>query len=205
MLFRSGGIHSALLASFGLTGPSTIVEGKRGFCAIFSTQSDPSAITKDLGDAFTVVNATYKLFPTNGGIHTSIVAVDRLVREHGFTAADVVRIRAALPEKVILHGAGIRYPRDVISAQFSLAYSLALRLIKGQNALESYTDATLWTDPTLVRIMDMVETSVDPASEGELDHMATVTIDLKDGRSLKATEKYRKGSPQNPEIGRAHV
>jgi 2-methylcitrate dehydratase PrpD len=193
-----GGLQAAFLASFGLTGPSTIVEGKRGFCAVFSTRSDPSVITKGLGKVFNLPRATFKLFPTNGGTHTSIVALNKLMTEHRFKASDVLRIRAGLPDKVLLHGAGIRYPHDVISAQFSLAYSLALRLVKQDNALEFYRDERLWRDPALTKVMDLVETYADPAAEGDHDHMATITVDLKDGRSLQAVELHRKGSPENP-------
>jgi 2-methylcitrate dehydratase PrpD len=41
-----GGIQAALLAQLGLTGPPTIIEGKRGFLKVFADQSQPEEITR---------------------------------------------------------------------------------------------------------------------------------------------------------------
>src|SRR5262249_45044303 len=64
--------------------------------------------------------------------------------------------------------------------------------------LYNYMKPELWTDPEMVRLMECVETYADPEAEGEKMNLATVRIDLKDGRSLNAVETYPKGSPKNP-------
>ena len=197
-LAARGGIHSAFLAQFGLTGPITIIEGPRGFCSIFATQSDPSGITPGLGRSFNISNTVFKMYPAIGGVHTAISAAERLFAAHRMAPADIVRIRVGLPEKVLLHGAGITQPRDVIGAQFSLAFSLALALSGTGNALEHYTNPRLWRDATLVDVMRKVEPYALPEAVGDKDHMATVGIELRDGRKLEATELYMKGSPKNP-------
>jgi 2-methylcitrate dehydratase PrpD len=192
------GVNSALLASFGLTGPETIIEGKRGFCRLFSTQSDPSKITRDLGRSFNIGNAWIKQYPATGPVHTSIMAAARLRQEHGLAAADIARIRIAVAETSLLHGGGIVAPSDVIGAQFSFAYSVALRFHKGSNDLADYVNAALWRDPQILDLMRKVELEADPAAAGELLHMARMSVETHDGRTLSATESYPIGAPKNP-------
>ena len=197
-LAARGGIHSALLAQFGLTGPATIIEGERGFCRIFSTRCDLSQLTSGLGQSFNIKNTWFKIYPATAPVHTSISATARLLAEHAFEPADVSRIRLRIAETSVMHGAGIRQPKDVIGAQFSVAYSVALQIAKGRNDLCDYMNADLWSDPEIVALMDKVEVAADPEARGELSHMATVTIDLADGRSVTLREKYPPGTPPNP-------
>jgi 2-methylcitrate dehydratase PrpD len=193
-----GGIDSAFLAKFGLTGPSTIIEGKRGFCRIFATECDPSAITPGLGETFNVTNSGFKMYPTIGGVQTSIAAAESIVRKQEISPADIARVRVGLAEKVLLHGAGIRVPDDVIGAQFSLAFSLALTFSGMGNHLEHYMNAGLWRDPHLVDLMMKVETYAHPDATGINERLANVEVELKDGRKFEATELHQKGSPKNP-------
>jgi len=124
-----GGVHAALLAQFGLTGPPTIIEGKRGFCNLFAAQARPARILEDLGSRFSLDAISFKMYPTVGALHTSIAAVTRLVDEHGIVAGNVAKVRVGVAKGTLLHGASIREPHDVVSAQFSLAYSIALGIV----------------------------------------------------------------------------
>ena len=131
-----GGINSALLAQFGLTGPVTIVEGQRGFCRLFSTQFDISKITAGLGEVYNITNTWFKIYPATGSVHTSIRAtVDPRQCGRNIKAEDVTCIRIRIAETSLLHGGGIRQPQDVVGAQFSFAFSVALQIVKRRNDL----------------------------------------------------------------------
>ncbi len=58
-----GGIQAAMLAQLGLTGPPTIIEGKRGFLKVFADQVEPEEITRDLGREFKIMRIWFKLYP----------------------------------------------------------------------------------------------------------------------------------------------
>jgi 2-methylcitrate dehydratase PrpD len=193
-----GGIHSAQLAQFGLTGPRTIIEGKRGFCNIFATQSDPSVITQGLGQTFGVVNTAYKTYPAVGGIHTAIGGVEFLVAQHDIKADQIENIDIGLAQGALLHGAGIGKPYDVVSAQFSLAFSLALAVVKRNNDLSHYMDPATWHDVEINNVIDRVTAHANPAAVGEKHQLASVAIRLKDGRLFETIVPFRKGSPKNP-------
>jgi 2-methylcitrate dehydratase PrpD len=192
------GVNSAMLAKFGLTGPPTIIEGRRGFCNIFAEQSDPARITAGLGDGFKIVNASFKMFPAVGGVHTVIAAVDRLVREYDLRPAQVDKVSIGLAEKRMLHGASITRPNDVASAQFSFAYSVALAICKRANQLADYMNPMLWGDAEMITVMDRVDAHPDAAAQGNKINRAAVVIRTKDGRKLEAVEDYPKGTPPNP-------
>jgi 2-methylcitrate dehydratase PrpD len=193
-----GGVHSALLAKFGLTGPPTIVEGKRGFGQIFSTKFDPAKITSRLGETFNIANTWFKVYPVNGNIHTPIAGTARLVAEHDIKPEQVERIRVGVSEAALLHGAGIRQPEDVIGAQFSLVFSLALALVKRNNVLSDYMKPALWRDPMINDLIGRIDLYALSEAKGEKLHASVVAIELKDGRVVEATELYPKGTPPNP-------
>ena len=197
-LAARGGIHSALLAKFGLTGPRTIIEGKRGFCAVFADQSDVQRVTRELGASYNIRNAWFKLYPAVGGVQTAISTVSTLVAKHDLRPRDIARIRIGITESALLHCAAIHEPHDAVGAQFSLAYSVALAVVRRSNDLDHYMQPACWNDPDIGNVMQRVEAYADPAALGDKDFMATTTIVLNDGRSLQAVEVYPRGSPMNP-------
>jgi 2-methylcitrate dehydratase PrpD len=206
------GILAAYLAREGLTGPPTILEGRRGVVRMFGRVEDPSYIVDGLDDRswFAVQGRTVKVFPTVGTIPTSIQALAAIMAEHTFSPADVSRVDVWIQPNALLHGASITEPTDTISAQFSLAFSLGLRLVRGANNLPDYMNPQLWTDPDILRIGQLLHVHGDP-SYGQKDDPASgtsinwqtvngarVRVELNDGRLLEAEEPYRKGSKWNP-------
>ena len=57
------GIQAAMLAQLGLTGPPTIIEGKRGFLKVFADQIEPEEITRDLGSDFKIMRHLVQALP----------------------------------------------------------------------------------------------------------------------------------------------
>jgi len=98
----------------------------------------------------------------------------------------------------VLHCCGIVQPSDVIGAQFSLAFSVALALAGRGHDLALYMDPQVWSDPELVAIMPRVHGYLDEAATGRLRRCATVTIALRNGQVLRTVEPYMTGSPDLP-------
>ena len=197
-LAARGGIQSAMLAQYGLTGPETIIEGKRGFCHIFAEKSKPELIVKDLGQTFNIRNAWVKMYPAIATIHTAIAAVSELIDKYDFKPKEVVDIRVGIAEHSLLHGGAIDQPTDVTSAQFSLGFSIALRIAKRANDLNLYMDATLWDDEEIIGLSRKVRAYAHPDAHGDRRTLACVDIKLADGRTCHASQEYPRGSPKNP-------
>jgi 2-methylcitrate dehydratase PrpD len=90
-------------------------------------------------------------------------------------------------------------PTDVVSAQFSARFGLALRLIKGGNQFKDYSEQNI-RDPRILALARKVKYIVDE----ELEKMppdsnpAKVTIKLKNGAVYRERVDYSKGTIKNP-------
>ncbi len=196
-----GGLRAALLAQLGLTGPATIFEGERGILKAMSGNSDVAPIVKDLravNDHPALYHAAMKRFPVNASQHSPIELLDKLVSEHDIDARQVVKIRVSVNEGILLHGGTIDQPKEVIEAQFSLRFSLALRMLKGNNDLQHYLDRALWSDPAMLEIGKTIELLCDPTATGPRRFACAMSIQLSDGREVRGVLEAPKGSYQNP-------
>jgi 2-methylcitrate dehydratase PrpD len=198
-LGSKGGVQSALLAQRGLTGPPTILEGKRGILNTFLDHYRPEGIVSDLGRRWDLLPfVTFKPYATLGMLHTSIQALDEILKANPIKPDEVERIDVGLHEYLLMHGATIVEPHDNVSSQFSLAYSLALRLVKGSNDLDLYLDEKLWHDPEVIGAARKVKAYANAEATGDKKASARMKVQLKEGRTLENYQPYRKGSQQNP-------
>ena len=196
-----GGLRSALLAQLGLTGPPTIFEGERGILKVMSGSCNIEPIVKDLrtgSEHPALYHAAMKRFPVNASQHAPIELLDNLVREHSIDPGQVAKIKVEVNEGILLHGGTIYRPKEVIEAQFSLRFSLALRLLKGNNDLQHYLDAAMWSDPALLEIGRKIELLADPTATGPRRFACAMSVELSDGREVGGSLAAPKGSYNNP-------
>ena len=193
-----GGLQAAMLAKLGLTGPPTIIEGKRGFCRAFADEYDLDAITRDLGKDFKIMRVWFKVYPCVATVQGVIDTLAKIMEEHPLTPADVEEIRVGISETSLTHGGAIYEPTDVASAQFSLPFSLALRLLKRDNDLSLYMDSKLWSDPVVLATAKKVKSYADRKAKGDQNYNTTMEVKLAGGKSFKAFQQYPPGSPLNP-------
>lgn len=193
-----GGIQAAMLARLGLTGPPTIIEGKRGFCRVFADHYDMDVITKDLGMDFKIMRVWFKMYPCVATVQGVIDTLAKIIEQHKLRPDDVEKIQVGIAETSLAHGGAIYEPNDVASAQFSLPFSLALRLLKNDNDLSLYMDSKLWTDPKMLALAKKVKSYADPEARGDKNYSTRMEIKLVDGRTVKTYQEYPRGCPLNP-------
>ncbi|MBI2861694.1 MAG: MmgE/PrpD family protein, partial [Chloroflexi bacterium] len=194
-----GGVQAALLAQRGLTGPATIFEGKRGILHTFADSDAVGLLTDGLGEQFKIFETLVKIYPTVGVHIGPLEVLSGMLKANPIDHRQVRSVRVGVVEHGVLHGGGaIYHPHDVISAQFSLPFSIALRLVKGNNSLTSYMDPKLWVDGDILRVADAVTVYGLPEAKGLKQRASKVEITLADGRKQEGYEEFPKGSPQNP-------
>ena len=195
----SGGVRSAMLAVLGLTGPPTIFEGKRGVLRSFGGECNPEPMTKDLGSQFGVMHAAIKSFPVIAGQHSPIQLLSKLIDENGIRPGEVKKIEVGANEVFLMHVDTIYEPKQVIEAQVSLRFSLAIRVLKRSNDLRLYMDPRVWRDPEVLEMERKIHFYIDPAAkDGEHKFLCNMKITLLDGRVLEGSLPYHKGTPKNP-------
>ncbi len=196
-----GGLRSALLAQIGLTGPPTIFEGERGILKVMSGGCNVEPIVKDLhtgNEDLALFHAAMKRFPVNASQHSPIELLDNLVRKHNLKPEQVIRIEVAVNEGILLHGGTFYQPKEVIEAQFSLRFSLALRLLEGNNDLRHYLDSSMWNDSAILIVGKKIELLSDPTAVGQRRFACQMKIRLTDGQEVSGSLEAPKGSYKNP-------
>jgi 2-methylcitrate dehydratase PrpD len=191
------GIQSALLAKYGLTGPGTIFEGQRGILRLFAGQENPEAMTLNLSEGAGIMHNCMKQYPTNASQQAPINAMAALLEQHRFTAEQIERVDVGLNKGVAMHCGSVYEPREVIQAQFSLAFSLAIRVIKGSNDLSLYMDERLWRDPEVLKLAHKVRFYPVPEIRDEQKHGCRMRV-IARGQTMEADLDYPKGSFKNP-------
>jgi 2-methylcitrate dehydratase PrpD len=187
------GTEAALLAQLGLTGPATIFEGHRGVFAMFGGVPEGTVPDAQAWDRWQILDTMFRFIPAIAATHPPLDALRKLREAHGVSPQDVQAIRVGLPAWVVGHGAAITRPRDAISAQFSLAWGIALQLVTGGNRPQDYFDQDLWTDPRLLAIADLVEPVAMDIPAGDPGLSARVEVTLLDGTRLAAYQPGFRG------------
>jgi 2-methylcitrate dehydratase PrpD len=191
------GLEAAELARCGLTGPATVFEGRRGLLRLFGDGGDLEAM-EAVWHRWLVLETIVRFYPSVATNHAPLDAVRALRAEHGIKPDDLARIRVGLVEFAVGHGASITRPRDAISAQFSLAFSIGLQFVTGSNAPADYFDEGRRTDPEILAIADLVEPYPMPIPAGDPIFSSAVEIELKDGTIHRAYQAGFRGHPSHP-------
>ena len=196
-LASRSGAEAALLAEAGLTGPLTIFEGKRGIYRLFSEGQGPNIERYWRGD-FHILETMFKLHPCAGTLHAAIDCVAKIQADHGVQAEDVEDIEVGLVDWALPHGATIVLPKDVISAQFSLAFALGLQMVTGAAAIDDFLNPAKWSDDAIQSIAQKVRPVADSVPQGATELFARATLTTKDGarsRSIAAGLPRVAGTP----------
>jgi len=193
------GIRGALLAKHGLTGPPTILEGKWGFLRVVCKQTDFSPILDGLGNEWVILETGIKRYCACLFAHTAIEGCEKIRQENAFAPDEIKMVTVGACKLGLLHVGTIREPRDIGSAQFSLAFSVALNLVKHGNSIQQYTEKNL-TDPDVLRLSRQIRLVEDSEAEQEFPAKwaSRVTIELKDGRVLSQYVNSVKGQWMDP-------
>ncbi len=199
------GVRAALFAQAGITGPHSIIEGEKGFCKVFAGEYDLSRLTDGLGSHYHLLDNGLKPYSCCHLIHAAFDALDNARDETPLTPDNVKSITVATnSEPILSHIGSITEPTDILGAQFSLPFSMAMRLhhggrgVKGGNGFWDYVDVDC-ADPALVETARKVKVTVAQNDKWErVDEGAGLEIETTDGRKIEACVPFSKGLPENP-------
>jgi 2-methylcitrate dehydratase PrpD len=201
-----GGVRSVLFAEAGITGPHSIIEGEKGFCKVFAIDYDLSRLTDGLGTKWHMLDNGIKPYSCCHLMHFAFDALDVLRGRQNFGPDEVKEVRIATNSQQILsHIGSITEPEDILGAQFSMPFSVAMRLhhggrrLEGGNGFWDYVDVNLH-DPALLETARKVKVMVasDQTRWSHVDEGGGVEVELKDGTVLDVEYPHCWGLPENP-------
>jgi 2-methylcitrate dehydratase PrpD len=176
------GVLAASLAADGFAGPRTVLEGEFGFLKVFCTKWDEAELTRGLGEEFVVSSTVLKRYPCHATAHAAVRAVRDLQAEHGFSGAEVAAITVTGSERMVERH-NILEPADLMLAQYSIPFCVALALHREARDPESF-DETALRDPQIRALCRRVRLVPEPGGvHGGMG--SAVTIVLADGRHFE--------------------
>jgi 2-methylcitrate dehydratase PrpD len=196
-----GGLRAANMANHGITGPASVIEGKRGFLASFAGEYDATKVTAGLGEQYRLLDTSYKMVASPYSAQGCIEAFDRVVTENRLVADDIDSIEIVSSPFTIKNVGVIFEPVGMLEAHFSTAFGCAVRLFRGGNRVYDYRPEDLG-DPKFLAIARRVKFTPDEAMEEERKRYnsrpAKAIVTTKDGHRLEKHVRFCRGTPQNP-------
>lgn len=199
------GVRAALFSEAGITGPHSILEGEKGFCKVFAGEYDLNRLTHGLGTRYELMDNGLKPHSCCHVIHATLDTLDKIRETQPLKPDEIKSIKVYMNSDRLQALVGtIVEPEDVLGAQFSLPFSVAMRLhhggrgVNGGNGFWDYPHIDL-KDSNLRETARKVKCLVATNNEWAcVDKCAGVAIETKDGRLIEDVVPFSKGLPENP-------
>lgn len=175
----ANGLSAALLARRGFTSNPAVIETSQGFAATHTATFDAARVAAWGDDAFAIRDVLFKYHAACFGTHAAIEGALRLRETQGVRPEEVERVTLRVPVAA-LSMCNIAEPATGLEGKFSLRFTTALALARGDAGEQAFTDERV-REPELVGLRDRVEVVADDAVTGG---RTDVTVTLRDGRSL---------------------
>ncbi len=204
------GVFAAMLAQRGMTGPSPIFEGEKGFMKLVSGPFDLPLFGGEKGQsgpvAFKILDTYIKHYPVEYHAQTAVEAAlalrESLLKGEGADAlAGITDIEIGSYDvaiEIIGRDPEKWHPRTRETADHSFPYCVAVALLDGKVTLRSFDDKRL-TDPALHELMQKVRVVPQPEFVGRYpETMATrITVRTKAGNHYVKQVDYPLGHPKH--------
>lgn len=203
-----GALLAVELGRRGIVGSKEVLEGRYGLYRNYvRCEPDWDAVLGGLGTRFPLLDLHgFKVWPACGYTRATNTAIRELRRRHALVPDDVESI-------TVIGGTGAtqllseplenkRRPQLAIDGKFSIPFTSAVMMVKGNVTLRDYTQAGL-NDPAVLAMADRVSYRIEPNAElpvGGYSSLSrpTVEIRMKDARTFSLRPDGVPGDPNDP-------
>jgi 2-methylcitrate dehydratase PrpD len=191
------GLVSAELAARGLTAPTTVLEGPRGYLHAFAGgEFDLDHLIGGLGSTWRMTRTYNKPYPCCRHVHGAIDAALDIRRREGLSPDDIESVRvetfaiAAHHDNKNIH--------HVLDAQMSLPYSVSVALVHGEVGMEQFGQQAR-DDDRVRRIIDATEVTTDEGHTADYPRKRPARVFIRaNGREFVEEVPQPYGEPDNP-------
>lgn len=187
-----GGVMAAHLARRGFDGPLSVLEGRFGILDAFCGNAEPGALTRDLGTSWESALICIKRYACHATAQVPVQLLRGLMEAHGFDGGAIDTLELAVSAKVLSHH-NERRPSDIMLAQYSVPFSLAIAAFRDPERPSSFSDDAL-DDPAILGLAGRIGVQ----AGGARGWGARMAVRLKDGRSFEAAGDSFVGCPETP-------
>jgi len=153
------GVLAALLAERGFDSTQEIIEGRRGFCRVYSDKAAPERLTEGLGEKWLIETNGHKPYACGVVLHPLIDAVIAIRNREHIDPATVSEIELRV-HPFVLSITDVVEPSSGLQSKFSTVHSAAVALIDGAAGIAQYADARA-ADPAVAALRRKVKATAD--------------------------------------------
>jgi len=195
-------IEAAIFASHGITGTKNVLQGQRGFFQAFEPDPNLEALTSELGSAFRGIDIAIKPYASCRSTHEAIDLALSMVKDRGIDPNRIERVTVRVNDityNLTCHPIDQkRHPRNRIEAQFSIPFTVAAALIRGDFFLAELSDEII-NNEEILRLAARVTPVLDKECQTDLTLGATfMEIETTDGQKFSERKLFPWGNPKDP-------
>ncbi len=192
-------IVSTDLAHAGFRGPHDILTGQYGYFRLFEMDDhDIDSFLPTLGREWQINAMSHKPYPSGRLTHGVVDGLNRLMREHGFTADEITAIRAEVPPLVhrLVGRPDIPAP-EANYAKLCLRFVAGTFLAHGNVDVPHFRGAAL-TDSAVHRYAALVDVVLDDNPDQNALDPQKISVTLADGQTHSVHLPHVYGHPAVP-------
>jgi 2-methylcitrate dehydratase PrpD len=195
------GVVAALLAQRDFTANASILEAPQGFCRAFGggAEFDLIPAVNGLGKHYAIVipGMEMKFYPSCAVTHPTIDAALYLREKYHPQAADIAEIEC-YTSPLVVWAAHHPHPTTGLEGKFSLGYCIAIALLEGKIARDTFTTDEKLHQPEVQELIHKVKYVQPPEFENAAAAPQKLVIKLKDGKELSHQVDAAKGYTTYP-------
>ncbi len=194
-----GGLMAAQMAAEGFRGNLTILDGDTGFLRMVGSDCCRwEVFTEGLGERYMIQEISFKPYPACRRTHSTIYAIECIMSDHHIDPCTIRRITVDTDQDVV-RDFMVYDPVDIIDAQFSLPYVVAMAAL-------GYAPGLDWARPENLgnpRVQDMMRKVRARDVFGfkrraESGWQVRVAIETHDGKTFEDSIPRPPGDPSLP-------
>ena len=170
------GVLAALLAERGFDSTQEIIEGRRGFCRVYSDTAVPERLTAGLGEGWLIETNGHKPYACGVVLHPLIDAVIAIRNRERIDPQAVSEISLQV-HPLVPSITDVAEPDTGLQSKFSAVHAAAVALIDGAAGIAQYSDAKA-TDPIVATLRHKIRIVAD-ATLGSDEARATIVVGSK--------------------------
>jgi 2-methylcitrate dehydratase PrpD len=186
------GVLAALLAERGFDSTQEIIEGRRGFCRVYSDKATPERLTEGLGDKWLIETNGHKPYACGVVLHPLIDAMIAIRNRERIDPAAVSEIDLRV-HPFVLSITDVVEPSSGLQSKFSTVHSAAVALIDGAAGIAQYSDARA-ADPAVAALRHKVKAAADATLASDEAYASVVA----GGRRHEVHVPHASGTAANP-------
>lgn len=186
------GVWAATMVAAGFSAVDDVFSGEKNFFSAYSSDPDPQALIRGLGETYEVANTHIKRWSVGMPIQAALDSLSALIREHGIGAADVDKLT------VTIHESGAKTVNDRSIPDINLQHLCAVMLIDGTVTFASAHDERRMRNPRVIALKQRMELIGNAELERVPTRQAILELHTRDGRVLTHHTKAVRGTAANP-------